>query len=226
MTLQEQHDFLNFWINKFQGSYYSPEELDEVIDRGQMALFAELRPIYATSQRIQDALAPFLREYEFTTINSISGVVSVPSDQDFLSLLDVHVTYTANARTMYAPVTILNKNERVNALNSQTDPVTTTSPVGEVLAPRYIRIYPLGGYTGMVTFFRRPRKPQFVYTIISSRYPIYDPDLSVQLEWPEDWQNAVLLKALSSVGINMSDQEVQQWSEIRNQSNAANQNNY
>jgi hypothetical protein len=226
MTLQEQHEFLNFWINKFQGSYFSPEELDEVIDRGQMALFGELRPIYATSQRIQDGLAPFLQEYNFTPANTISGVISVPSNIDFLSLLDVHVTYTANSRTMYAAVPIMNKNERANALNSQTDPVTATSPIGEVLAPRYIRLYPTGGYTGMVTFFRRPRKPEFVYSTISSRYIVYDPVLSVQLEWPEDWQNAVLLKALSSVGINMAEQDIQQWAELRNQNNAQNQNNY
>lgn len=226
MTLEEQHEFLNFWINKFQGSYYTPPELDDVIDRGQMALFAELRPIYATSQRIQDALAPFLDEYEFNPSNTISGVASIPIDRNFLSLLDVHIEYTEGTRTRYSAVPLMNKNERANALNSQTDPVTETSPIGEVIAPRFIRLYPAAGYTGRITFFRRPARPNFGYTLISGRVIDYDPASSTQIEWPEDWQNAVLLKALSSVGINMSEQDITQWAEIRNQNNAQNQNNY
>jgi hypothetical protein len=191
-----------------------------------MALFAELRPIYATSQRIQDGLAPFLDEYEFTPAQTISGVASVPSDRNFLSLLDVQVEYTAGGRTIYAPVVIMNKNERANALNSQTDPVTQQSPIGEVIAPRFIRIYPAAGYTGKITFFKRPTRPQFVYQLISGRVIVYDAANSVQIEWPEDWQNAVLLKALSSVGINMTEQDITQWAELRNQSNSQNQNNY
>jgi hypothetical protein len=226
MTLEEQHEFLNFWINKFQGSYYSPPELDEVIDRGQMALFAELRPIYATSQRIQDALAHFLGEYEFTPSDTVSGTAVIPSNIDYLSLLDVQVSFGISNRTVYAGVPVMNKNERANALNSQTDPVTTTSPICEVVAPRYIRFYPAAGYTGRITYFRRPAKPNFVYDTISGRVIVYNAVASTQLEWPEDWQNAVLLKALSSVGINMSEQDVTQWAEIRNQNNAQNQNNY
>lgn len=226
MTLQEQHEFLNFWINKFQGSYYSPEELDEIIDRGQMALFAELRPIYATSQRIQDALAPFLAEYDFTPTQTISGTIVIPSNSNFLSLLDVYVSFGISNRTVYSAVRILNKNERANALNSQTDPVTITSPIGEVIASRYVRLWPAAGYTGKLTYFRRPVKPNFVYTTVSGRVIVYQAAESTQLEWPEDWQNSVLLKALSSIGLNMSEQDIIQWAELRNQNNAQNQNNY
>jgi len=226
MGLQQDYDLLNFWINKYMGQYYSPSELDLIVDRGQMALFSELRPLYGTSQRIDDALAPFLDEYNFVAANMVSGVAIVPPDRNFMALLDVQISYTESNRTINVGVPMVGKTERAAALRSQTDPVTVTSPIGEVISPRYIRFYPASGYTGTITFFRRPQKPVYNFMLISGRIPVFNPTGSQDLEWGEDFRNSVLLKALSSAGINLSDQEVAQFAEVRNQSNAANQNNY
>lgn len=223
MTISEAYNVLNFWINKYIGSYYSPEELDAIVGRAQVSLFSELRPQYATSQRIQDALAPFLKTYDFTPAETISGYIVIPSD--YLTLLDVQIQFQVSNRTVYCGVEILNKDERANRLNSQTDPVTITSPIGEMTAPRFIRLYPSSGYTGSATYFRRPTNPHMAYTTISGRVIVPDPVNSTDLEFPEDWQNAVLLKALTELGVNLSEGDITQFAEAKNQQNFMNQNN-
>jgi hypothetical protein len=226
MDLQEYHDTLNFYINKYQGRYYTPDELDKVLDNGSLSLFSELRPKYATSQRMQDAMAVFLDTYDFNTTNSISGTTVVPSNVDFIALLSIDIWYDISGRgRIYEPVSIMNKDEKSIRLRSQIDPVTETNPVAEVIAPRYYRIYPLQGYNGTVTFFRRPVAPHFAYTTISGRVIVYDPANSTQLEWGDDFAQSVILKALETIGINISDQEITQFAETKTQQNFQNVNN-
>lgn len=221
MSLQEQFDFLNFWINKSLGSFYTISELEMILDRGSLSLYEDLQPKYATSQRIKDALAPFRATYNFTPSTTVSGYIVIPSDSNYLNLLDVQTTFQISNTTVYAPVTMVNEDERANRLNSQIDPVTVTSPIGEIIAPRFIRLYPTAapGYTGTVTYFRRPVKPVFGYSVISGRVIVYNEATSTQLEWSESWVNVVLMKALSSIGINLSSQEIQQYAELKTQSN-------
>ncbi len=221
MSLQEAFDFLNFWINKNTGSFFTVSELELITDRGQMSLYEDLQPKYATSQRIKDALAPFRATYNFTPSTTVSGYIVIPSDSNYLNLLDVQTTFQISNTTVYAPVTMVNEDERANRLNSQIDPVTVTSPIGEIIAPRFIRLYPTAapGYTGTVTYFRRPVKPVFGYSVISGRVIVYNEATSTQLEWSESWVNVVLMKALSSIGINLSSQEIQQYAELKTQSN-------
>ena len=217
MNLQEVYNFLNFWINKYLGSYLTISELTEVVDRGQMALYSDYKPKYATSQLIKDALSPFRQVYNFTTL--LSGYVIVPSNSNYLDLLDIQIYFLISNRTVYCPVTMINEDERADRLNSQIDPVTITSPIGEQTAPRYFRLYPTGVYNGNVTYLRRPVKPVFAYTVISDRVIVYDSANSTQLEWRETEIVPLLLKALESVGVNLSSQELTQWAQIKTTEN-------
>ena len=166
MNLDDIFNFLNFYINKFTGSWYTIEELEDLLDFGQMALYSDLKPKYATSQLIKDALSPFRETYNFTT--QISGYVIVP-DSTYLDLLDIQIYFQVSNRTVYYPVDLVNEDTRAQRLNSQIDPVTITSPIGEQTAPRTFRLYPIGVYNGNVTYLRRPIKPVFGYSVISGR---------------------------------------------------------
>lgn len=217
MNISEAFDFLNFWINKNTGSWFTISELTEVVDRGQMSLYSDLQPKYATSQRAKDALSPFRDTYNFTTL--VSGYVIVPTDKNYLNLLDVQIYYPISNRTVYYGVEMINEDSRAARLNSQIDPVTITSPIGEQTGVGTFRLYPTGAYNGTVTFLRRPVKPVFGYTVISGRVIVYDPNTSTQLEWQEEWQNAVLIKGLSSIGINLTDEMIMNYSQLKTQSN-------
>lgn len=221
MNINEGLNFLNFFINKYTGGWYTVDELIQLVDRSQMALYSDLKPKYASSQLIKDALAPFREVYNFTT--QVSGYVIVP-DTTYLDLLDIQIYFQVSNRTVYAPVKLVNEDERANRLNSQIDPVTITSPIGEQTAPRTFRLYPIGSYNGNVTYLRRPVAPVFGYTVVSGRVIVYDPNTSTQLEWRETEQDIIYLKALSMIGINIGSQEVQQWSEVKTNANYLNVN--
>lgn len=216
MNIAEAVDFIQFWINKKSGAWYTIDEAVSVVDAGQMALYRDLKPKYATSQWVKDALSPFREPYNFTT--AVSGNVIVP-DTDYLDLLDIQIYFLISNRTVYAPRKLINEDERATRLNSQVDPVTATSPIGEQIGLRSFRLYPAAVYNGNVTYLRRPVKPVYGYSVISGRVINYDPNTSTQLEWRETEHIPLLLKGLQSLGINLSDAEVQNFAQIKSMQN-------
>ncbi len=219
MTINEVTNILNFWIGKEKGAYYTIEECMELLDIGQLAYYSDIKPRYATSQLVKEILSPFKRKYNFTPSNTISGYIVIPSNTDYLDLLDVQIEYQISNRTIYVPVAMVNEDQRSYVLNSQIDPVTITSPIGEMDVPRFIKLYPTAGYTGTATYFKRPVKPVFGYTLISGRVIVYDPSTSTQLEWRATEIQQVILKALKSIGINLTDNDVQQFAQVSTQNN-------
>lgn len=216
MNIAEAVDFIQFWINKRTGAWYTVDEAISVVDAGQMSLYRDLKPKYATSQWVKDALSPFREVYNFTT--AVSGNVIVP-DTDYLDLLDIQIFFQVSNRTVYAPIKLVNEDERAKRLNSQIDPVTATSPIGEQIGLRTFRLYPASIYNGNATYLRRPVKPVYGYTVISGRVIVYDPNTSTQLEWRETEHIPLLLKGLQSLGINLSDAEIQNFAQIKTQDN-------
>lgn len=225
MNIKECVDFINFWIRKERGAFYTIEESVEVIDRGQLSYYNDIMPKYATSQIIKDTLAPFRSRYTFTPGNTPLGVITIP-DSQYLDLLDVQIEFTEDGRNVYYGVKMINEDERSDRLNSQIDPVEVTAPVGEVIGSKQIQLYPkVNTYTGSLTYMRRPVKPVYNYTVVGGRVIVYNPIGSVQLEWRDTDINAILLKALASIGINLSDQEVSQFAELKSQENYQGVNN-
>ena len=63
MDLNDQINFLNFYIAKERGMYYTISELMALLDIGSMSVFNDNHRKYATSQNIKDSLAPFKEVY-------------------------------------------------------------------------------------------------------------------------------------------------------------------
>lgn len=226
MTILECHEALQFFIDKYIGGYYSSSELDSLLDRGQMALYGDYLPKASTSQRIKDALSPFKATYEITPANSLLGLVTIPSAQKYLNLLDFEIRYAISGRgmTKYVPLENVNEDERAEKLSSQIDSPTVTSPVLEQMGDGSWQLYPKSQYFGKVTFYRRPAKPVFGYSLISGRVISYDSGTSTQLEWKETQHNEILIKALASIGVNLGAGDITQWAEIKSQQNFNNLN--
>ncbi len=221
MNLEDIFALLNFYINKFTGSFYSISELEGILDAGQMALYSDLKPKYATSQLIKEELVPFKETYNFTTL--VSGYVIVP-DEDYLDLLDLQIYFQISNRTIYYPIQLVNEDIRATRLNSQISPVTVTSPIGEQTAPKTFRLYPASAYNGNVTYLRRPVKPVFGYSVISGRVIVYNPNTSTQLEWRQSELSTIIIKALSGIGINIGSEAIQGWSQVKTEANYQNIN--
>lgn len=223
MNLQDVFNEINFYINKFTGSYYTISELENLCDSAQLSVYSDHKPKYAVSQLSKEILMPFRSTYNFTT--AVSGVVTVP-DTNYLDLLDLQIFFRISNREVYFSPQLLNEDTRASVLNSQEDPVTVTSPAGEQVGIRSFRLYPINpsGYNGTVTYLRRPVKPVFGYSVVSGRVIVYNPNTSVQLEWRTTELDLIIIKALEMAGINLRASDIAAWSEAKSQSNYQNFN--
>ena len=154
------------------------------------------------------------------TVITSGATIRVYNAKYYLDLLDVQIEFTDSGHNVFYPIKMINEDERGDRLNSQIDPPTITAPVGEIVSLGQIQLYPkVDSYTGTVSYMRRPVKPLYDYSVVGGRVIVYNPSGSIQLEWRDTDINAILLKALSSIGINLSDQEVSQFAEAKSQEN-------
>jgi len=220
MDINQALEFLDFWVSKEKGAFFTIAELTMLVENGQTSFYTDVKPKYATSNLVKEILSPFRATYDFNPSNTISGVISVPSDSNYLDLLDLSIRYQISNRVIYYSVPMTNEDVKSSVLNSQINPITVTSPAGEIIAPRFFKLYPEGvGYTGTVTYLRKPVAPVFGYTVISGRRIVYDPTTSVQLEWRETEIIPILLKSLESIGINLSAEDVSTFAAQKTASN-------
>lgn len=219
MTLDVAYNYFNFEINKVFGTYYSPEEIDLIVDRAQMSLFNDYYEEFGTSQRLNDSMAPFKRSFSFTNISSPTGVVTMPDDYQHLLNLYTIIQNTITGLPQNRPVPILNEDEKVARDNSQIYPPSMTDPYGMIVQNWNVQIFPPVPQAGVVYYLTRPAVPVFGYNIVSGRVIVYNPATSTQLEWADKDQNAILIKALSTVGINVREQDIIQYAETKSGQN-------
>jgi hypothetical protein len=296
MNIKDCVDFINFWIRKERGAFYTIEESVNVIDRGQIAYYNDIIQKYAISQIVKDTLTPFKEIYEVNTLAADPQVINIPelflqsvrtassvsvgttinvtstlgltigqvvivntgtgqfqpdttitkiinstsfqvniapivpiatnatinvfNFKEYLDLLDLNIYYNAGGRDNYYSIKMSNEDELSDRLMSQINPPTTQMPVGSMIQRRSIQLWPANNtYAAKVSYMRRPKKPVYGYSVVGGRNIVYEPINSVQLEWKDTDINFILLKGLASIGINLSDQEVSQFAEMKSQEN-------
>lgn len=220
MNINDIHRLILFFLNKEQQGYVTHAEIDDVLDVAQMQLFDEYhkepkgrqRLAYGQSQRIDDALSPFKRQYSFVT--GSDGIVTLPND--YLNMSALMTTYISGGNTYYQPVEVLTEEELIERLNSQVIPVTPNAPICIMNYQNKIQLFPEQITTGKVFYFKRPATPVFGYTT-SGRTITYNSGTSTQLEWKDGDILNVIIKALSYYGLNMSAQDVMQFAQIKEQ---------
>jgi hypothetical protein len=218
MDLNEFYTLLNFYINKEQGGWYAPEEITRLVVRAQTTLYNTYYTKYSTSQRLDDALAPFKVDYQFTIISSPDGLITTPAD--YLDLLGIYtIVIGSDNIARKKAVEIVNEEELVIRLNSQVVPVTPDDPIGIIKADWNIQLYPDEPQAGIMMYLREPVAPYYAYSVVSGRVIVYDQANSVQLEWSDKDQETILLIALNGLGINLSEADILQWSELKTQQN-------
>lgn len=217
MDLQTAYNYLNFEVNKVFATYYSPPEFDLIVDRAQMSLFNRYYDDFGTSQRLNDSLAPFKRIFQFTNSTSPGGFVVLPEEYEHLLSLYTIVQNSITGQPQNRPVPIMNEDEKPARDNSQIYPPSIYDPYAMIMEGWDLQLFPQVPQAGIVYYLARPVPPKFVYTIVSGRVPLYDPVNSVQLQWADKDQNLILIKALSTLGINVGEQSIIQYAEMKNQ---------
>lgn len=210
MDLKIFHDTVRYFINKEQGGWLSPEEIDNLTDRAQMWYFTESVPYYGKSQKTTDPLAVFSKRVNFTT--PVTGLLTLPTDYETLPVVSAQYF---DSRVRYKPIKLLSEDEITERRDSQVLQPTVSDPVGIETHPGVIQLYPEAVISGYCTYLKRPAKPVFKYTA-TGRSIVYDQAGSTQLEWNESSINKILVKTIQMFGVNLSDQMVIQYTEMKN----------
>lgn len=207
-NIQDIVDFERFVIRKERGIFISIEEATASLDTAQMDLMELFFADFAKTERIHDALRPFMVYQDFTS--DATGKITFPAD--YMHFLGNAVVIVGS--TIYK-IIILNNNEWADAIRSQLRPATVTSPIAKDISGGF-QLYPFQTHYGQYDYLRRPATPVYAYTQ-SGRTITYNFAGSTQLEWADNYINPIMFRSLSFYGIDMDDDKVIQYSEMQKQ---------
>lgn len=197
-----------FIVRKERGVFVTIPEAMQTLDNAQLEAVEEWFSTYGTTQIIHDAIRKLRVQKNFTSDST--GLVTF--DADYLHLIGG--AYTVSGSTINN-VRFLNEDELSLALKSQLRPVLESNPIA-IDASVGFRLYPASTQTGFYNYLRRPATPVLGYTQ-SGRNITYDPNTSTQLEFTDVYINNIISRALKFWGINMAEQDIQQFAQIQTQ---------
>lgn len=227
MTIKDTHDLILFILKKERNSHISHQEIDMILDRGQLVLFNQYHTNpklpaqaqsarYGESQRIDDALSAFKAKYTFTTADTVGGVITLPAGYMHLISAFTTVYNSTLGKNIFSSVQVLNEEELIERLNSQVIPVTSDDPICIMNSQNKIQLFPDVPQSGGVYYFRRPAVPKYNFTL-SGRVETFTTSGSQDLEWKEyDVMNIINI-ALSYYGVNLNNSELLQFAELKQQ---------
>ena len=229
IDVNELYEFVKFVANKEQSGYIKPDEFNLVADRAQMQFFMERynnpaeyqpgRPIprvaFQQSQKVSDDLRIFVTSEDVSSGDDISAL-----NDDYVHLVSLRTTTDRHVK-------LLDDAELGHVLNSALTPPSSTYPVAYIVDDQ-INIVP-NTTTCTITYLRRPAKPEWVYFqdadgnptdatgINPLTYPVYDEASSTNLEFPDETFNEIAIRILSFVGINLRENQLSQFAELKKQ---------
>lgn len=230
MDLKVIHDNILFELNKSIEGYISPPEIDEILDRAQMEEFRYLigdertiqagravaTPSYGQLMKTNADLEPFKKSFQFLARDYTpstpsgtgpNGIIVLPSD--FLYPNSIVLT------SQHRRIKIVSENELAFILDSPVLGPTIQRPIavlGNVdglvnnfpVSNKKIQLFPNIGNSGIVYYFARPVKPNYVETI-SGRTRTYNQTASTQMQWNDVAINRVIERALKIAATHLKD---------------------
>jgi hypothetical protein len=207
-NINDIYNQMIFIVRKERGVFVTIPEAMQTLDNAQLEAVEEWFSTYGTTQIIHDAIRKLRVQKSFTSDST--GLVTF--DADYLHLIGG--AYTVSGSTINN-VRFLNEDELALALKSQLRAVSTSNPIA-IDASVGFRLYPAATQAGFYNYLRRPAAPVLGYTQ-SGRSITYDPLTSTQLEFTDVYINNIISRALKFWGINMAEQDIQQFAQIQTQ---------
>lgn len=207
-NINDIYNQMLFIVRKERGVFVTVNEAMQTLDNAQLEAVEEWFSTYGATQIIHDAIRKLRVQKSFTSDST--GLVTF--DADYLHLIGG--AYTVSGSTINN-VRFLNEDELALALKSQLRVVSTSNPIA-IDASVGFRLYPASTQSGFYNYLRRPATPVLGYTQ-SGRTITYDPNTSTQLEFTDVYINNIISRALKFWGINMAEQDIQQFAQIQTQ---------
>ncbi len=198
--IKQIYDLVALATDKGITGYHSDSQIMDVIDQTQMNLFRPLIQEFAKTKQVRNELLPFQKR---ASIPITAKIGDLPSD--FEHEMDCWVT----VNSVDYPVRIFEAGTFRNRLRDPIDAPSTTNLIGNIYFDTSKKIELSAQITPLVfNYFKRPVKPVFATTLVSSQY-IYDDANSVDVEWSPLVHPILVEKSLLMLGLSMRDGQLQ-----------------
>jgi hypothetical protein len=213
VSIKTVWDLTRALCKKHNTAYLDPDQFNLYINRAQVTKFMELygnpqeyqpglpapRIAYEVTQKVTDDLRQFKKE-AILTVDS-DGKSNYPADY----------VHTLSIGKNDRPIEVVRQELEMYRRSSKIVGPTVHDPIC-VLKETYYQFYPKDIASAELSYLRQPQEAKFAVTIVSGR-PVYDPTLSINLEWPDVAVNDIVMRALSYIGISIKDAEILQYAE-------------
>ena len=175
------------------------------------------RKTYEATKRIMENLKHLKVPHEFMAGNT--GRIPIPDGTgvDYIGQPAGKLFYTSSLRLMFGSdeydAKLMTDEEMGKIIGSAILKPTITHPAYTMYSD-YVQVFPKNPFRVKWTYLRYPKTPIWAYTLQNGR-PVYDSSLSTDLDAPEDAENKIAMMMLSYLGINMREQEVIAYSEMK-----------
>jgi hypothetical protein len=206
MNINEVYKLVSYLVDKYQGTYLSPDDFNMVINMAQNQYMSFLiddtgapnrnpkNPVgMSTSAVVADTLSPFLTE---TTLTIVSQVANKPAD--------IYKTVAVRTGDDNYPVRFVFGDRISSLIGNAIDAPTNTEPIYYEIGSTY-KFYPSTLATAKLSYIRVPMTLKWAYTGAL----VFDPANSVPagtaLEWPDTDIYEIIYRAIGIIGINLKD---------------------
>lgn len=207
MNINEVYKLVSYLVDKYQGTYLSPDDFNTVInmaqtqylsyltdDTGQLDRNPKNIPGMSTSAVIADTLSTFLVE---TTLNISSQLAAKPNN--------IYKTIAIRTTDDDYGVRFVAEDKVASYIGNAIDAPSATAPIYYELGSNY-KFYPSTLATAKLTYVRNPQTLKWDYT----GSLVYSPSTSLpadnaNLEWGDVDVYEIVYRALGIIGINLKD---------------------
>jgi hypothetical protein len=207
MNINEVYKLVSYLVDKYQGTYLSPDDFNMVINMAQNQYLSFItddtgsqnnnpkNPVgMSTSAIIADTLSTFLTESNLTITSQLA---TKPSD--------LYKTVAIRTTDDNYAVRFVAEDRIASYIGNAIDAPTVTEPIYYELGSTY-KFYPSSLSTAKITYIKTPQVLKWAYT----GGLVYDPATSVpasnaNLEWGDTDTYEIIYRAIGIIGINLKD---------------------
>lgn len=209
-------DLVEFLAGKNIATKYPPEKISLALYEVSLSLFVEYLDHYGKTQKINRFLMPFLKQEQLTLT---SGKVDIPTDFEHVRYVDLPADQANSTGDIYKTgqeVKVIEDgfwNGRVTRALNGPDRTPIMRFEDDGTGDINIQVLPVSIAKINLYYFKKVIRPVYAYTSSGTRY-IYDDANSVDVEWSPQLFPQLRLKTLESLGINLREQQVIQYTEL------------
>ena len=207
MNINEVYKIVSYLVDKYQGTYLSPDDFNMVVNMAQNQYLAALtddtgnptrnpkNPVgMSTSAIIADTLSGFLTETTRLVTSQLAG-----------KPVDLYKTVAIRTVDDNYAMRFVAADRVASFVDNAIDPPTITEPIYYEIGGNY-KFYPSSIASVKVSYIRNPQTLKWAYTGAL----VYDPVNSVpandiNIEWGDTDVYEIIYRAVGIIGINLKD---------------------